>query len=489
MALGKRKDATQQPLFVVTADLPSLRPNPFYEAVNKVLAAHDFDRYVEGLCAKFYDEADVGRPGLPPGVYVRCLLVGYFEGLDSERGIAWRCADSRSLGLFLGCAIDERTPDHSTISRTRRLIDLETHQEVFAHVLKILAEQGLIDGKTIGVDGTTLEANAALRSIVRRDTGQGYQEFLAELAKASGIETPTREGLARLDRDRKNKGSNDDWHNPHDPDAKITRMKDGTTHLAHKAEHAVDMGEGGHGAILAVNLCDAVAGDTRTLCDTVNEASANLRTIVDDERVSDRISDQWAGEVVADKGYHGNGTMRDLREMDIRSYVSEPDRGRRSWGDTDAGLDARDATYANRRRVRGPRGRRLMRRRGELIERSFAHAYETGAMRRLHLRRRDNIAKRVLIHVAGFNLGLLMRLRYGLLKPRRLGDARDPAAGGDRGGGDGEGGGSGSTRARSTSMWHGLHALPTLIARVADRCRIIPSRGCETTGGFTVQAA
>jgi transposase len=402
--------------------------------VNKVLAAHHFDPFVEKLCASFYCD-NVGRPGLAPGIYFRCLLVGYFEGLDSERGIAWRCADSKSLGLFLGYAIDEQTPDHSTISRTRRLIDIKTHQEVFAYVLKILANHDLIEGKTIGVDSTTLEANAALRSIVRRDNGQGYQEFLTELAKQSGIETPTREDLAKLDRKRKNKGSNDDWQNPHDPDAKITKMKDGTTHLAHKAEHAVDMGEGGHGAILAVNVCDAVVGDTKTLCETINQASANLRAIKDDDRVSDRISDAWASEAVADKGYHSNDTLVDLREMELRTYISEPDRGRRNWKATNSSneeeackaIDARDATYANRRRLKGERGRALMRKRGELLERSFAHNYETGAMRRLHLRKRENIAKRVLIHTAGFNLGLLMRVKYGLLKPRRLSDAADCA--------------------------------------------------------------
>lgn len=422
MALGKRKDVSQ-PLFISTVDLPGVRPNPFYDAVNKVLSAHQFDPFVEKLCAKFYRD-NVGRPGLAPGVYFRCLLVGYFEGLDSERGIAWRCADSKSLGLFLGYPLDESTPDHSTISRTRRLIDIETHQEVFGYVLKILANHELIEGKTIGVDSTTLEANAALRSIVRRDNGQGYQDFLTDLARQSGVETPTRQDLAKLDRKRKNKGSNDDWQNPHDPDAKITKMKDGTTHLAHKAEHAVDMDSG---VILAVNVCDAAAGDTRTICDTINQASENLRVIADDERVSGKISDSWASEVVADKGYHSNDTMLDLGEMQLRSYISEPDRGRRNWMDKEDGLDARDATYANRRRIKGDRGKGLMRRRGELLERSFAHNYETGAMRRLHLRHRENIAKRVLIHTAGFNLGLLMRVRYGLIKPRRLSDAADRA--------------------------------------------------------------
>ena len=428
MALGKRKEVAQ-PLFISTVDLPGVKPNPFYDTVNKVLSAHQFDPFVEKLCVKFYCR-DVGRPGLAPGIYFRCLLVGYFEGLDSERGIAWRCSDSKSLGLFLGYAIDQQTPDHSTISRTRRLIDIETHQEVFGYVLKILANHELIDGKTMGVDSTTLEANAALRSIVRRDNGQGYQEFLTDLARQSGIETPTREDLAKLDRKRKNKGSNDDWQNPHDPDAKITKMKDGTTHLAHKAEHAVDMGENGHGAILAVNVCDAVVGDTKTLCDTINQASENLRAIKDDERVSEKISDAWASEVVADKGYHSNDTMRDTRAMQLRSYISEPDRGRRDWSDITSenaddaikALDARDATYGNRRRIKGERGKGLMCKRGELIERSFAHSYDTGAMRRLHLKHRENIAKRVLIHVAGFNLGLLMRVKYGLIKPRRLSD-------------------------------------------------------------------
>lgn len=415
MALGRRKPV-QQPLFVTTAAL-NVRANPFYEAVNKVLDAHHFDTFAEGLCARFYDDGEQGgRPGLAPGIYFRCLMVGYFEGIDSERGIDWRCNDSNSLKLFLGVALDRPAPDHSTISRTRRLIDLETHQAVFQEILKVLANHGLVDGKTVGVDGTTLEANAALRSIVRRDTNEGYQEFLTKLAKASGIETPTREDLAKLDKQRKNKASNDDWQNPRDPDAKITKMKDGTTHLAHKAEHAVDLGDDAHGAILAVNVCDAVAGDTATLTDTLVQATANLRAVSDDQRVSDRIDEDFVGEAVLDKGYHSRQTLLDLEEMNIRSYASEPARrGRQDW---DGQLDARDAVYANRRRIKGERGKRLLRSRGEKLERTFAHCYETGGMRRVHLRGRDNVAKRALIHAAGFNLGLLMRVSYGMRKPR-----------------------------------------------------------------------
>jgi transposase len=416
MALGKR-NPVQQPLFVTTAGL-NVRPHPFYDAVNKVLDAHHFDAFAEDRCAKFYDDGDRGgRPGLAPGVYFRCLLVGYFEGIDSERGIDWRCGDSLSLKAFLGLAIDQPAPDHSTISRTRRLIDLETHGEVFREILKVLANHGLVEGKTVGVDSTTLEANAAMRSIVRRDTGEGYQDFLTRLAKESGIETPTRDDLAKLDRKRKNKASNDDWQNPGDPDAKVTKMKDGTTHLAHKAEHAVDLGEGGHGAILAVRVCDAAAGDTATLTDTIVATTENLRAVSDDARVADRISEDFVSETVLDKGYHSKQTLLDLDEMDVRSYASEPDRGRQTW---DQQGDAKGAVYANRRRVKGERGKRLLRSRGEKLERTFAHCYETGAMRRLHLRGRDNIAKRVLIHAAAFNVGLLMRVTYGLAKPRSL---------------------------------------------------------------------
>ena len=288
-------------------------------------------------------------------------------------------------------------------------------QEVFQFILKVLANHDLIDGKTLGIDSTTLEANAALRSIVRRDTGESYQQFLTKLAKESGIETPTREDLAKLDKKRKNKASNDDWQNPSDPDAKITKMKDGATHLAHKAEHAVDLG--GDGAILAVNICDAAAGDTNTLANTIVSASENLAAVKDDDRVADKVRDDFAAEAVLDKGYHSKKTMLDLQEMDVRSYASEPDRGRQDW-DGEFGLDARDAVYANRRRINGERGKKLLRSRGEKLERTFAHCYETGGMRRLYLRGRDNIAKRVLIHAAGFNVGLLMRVKYGLGKPR-----------------------------------------------------------------------
>ncbi len=306
--------------------------------------------------------------------------------------------------------MDAAPPDHSTISRTRRLIALETHRAVFTWVLQCLSTVGLVKGKTIGIDATTLEANAALRSIVRRDTGDSYEEFLTTLAKASGIGTPTRADLARIDRKRKKKGSNDDWMHPHDPDAKITKMKDGRTHLAHKAEHAVDLDTG---AIVGVTVQGADEGDTTTIQETLPEAAEQLEAVaaVTDAAVT------VIEEVVADKGYHSRTMVHDLETLAIRTYISEPDRGPQSWIDQEA---ERDAVYANRRRIRGHRGKRLLRQRGELLERPCAHLYETGGFRRVHVRGHENVLKRLLVHAGALNLGLWMRTLFGIGTPRGL---------------------------------------------------------------------
>ena len=277
MAMGKRKRDRQPTMWVATTDLPTAASHPFYARLNQLLRERGFDDFAEAQCAEFYADA-IGRPGLAPGIYFRLLLIGYFEGLDSERGIAWRAADSFALRDFLGFCLDKTPPDHSTISRTRRLIALETHRSVFTWILQVLATADLVKGKTIGIDATTLEANAALRSIVRRDSGETYQDFLTRLAQASGIETPTRADLARLDRKRPKKGRNKDWRHPHDPDARITKMKDGRTHLAHKAEHAVDMETG---AIVGVTVQGADQGDTTTIAETVTAAAEELEAVAE----------------------------------------------------------------------------------------------------------------------------------------------------------------------------------------------------------------
>ena len=280
---------------------------------------------------------------------------------------------------------------------------MEAHGAVFAFVLERLKESGLLSGRTLGVDSTTLEANAAMRSIVRRDDGTEYGEFLEQLAAASGIETPTRQDLAKLDRKRPNKGSNKDWEHPDDPEARITKMKDGRTRLAHKLEHAVDMESG---AVVATTVQTMDGGDTASLAVTLDEAERRLAEV--------GVESQ---EVVADKGYHSNRTMTGLKERGKRSYVSEPDRGRRKWKGK---RDAQKAVYANRRRIRGDRGKRLLRRRGEKVERAFAHMLGTGGMRRVHVRGQEEIRKRMLVQAAAFNLGLLMRRRCGFGTPRTL---------------------------------------------------------------------
>ncbi len=363
--MGRKRKRPQDTMWVATSDLPKSPGHPFYQRLNQVLAANSFDAFVEAACRRFYAPT-LGRPSLPPGRYFRVMLLGYFEGMGSERAMAWRAADSLAIRSFLGLELDEAGPDHSTISRTRRLIDVETHQRVFAWVLERLAKGGLLVGKTIGIDATTLEANAAMRSIVRRDT---------------------------------------------DPDAKITKMKDGRTHLAHKAEHAVDVETG---AIVAVTVQGADEGDTSTIGKTLEEAEAQFEAVMEK---TDEVDADGLSEVVADKGYHSDRTLVELEDQGLRSYLSEPDRGRRKWKDD---LDAQQAVYANRRRIRGERGKRLHRMRGELIERLFAHLYETGGMRRTHLRGHPNILKRLLIHAAGFNLGLVMRTSIGVGTPRGL---------------------------------------------------------------------
>jgi transposase len=412
MSMGNRSGGQQETLWIETSSLPKTSGHPFYEKLNGLLAQHGFDTMAEIACAEFY-AAGVGRPSTPPGVYFRMLFIGFFEGIDSERGIAWRTADSIALRSFLGYSLSEKTPDHSNLSRTRNRIDLDTHNAVFNWVLTVLAKEGLLKGKTLGVDATTLEANAALRSIVRRDGGASYDEFLDGLATASGIETPTREDRSKLDKNRKGKGSNKDWTSPNDPDARITKMKDGRTHLAHKAEHAVDMETG---AIAAVTLQGADLGDTTTVHETIATARKSLGKVAEDESARKKMKPLREG--VCDKGYHGGACLVKLQEEHhLRTYVSEPNRGRRKWKNKQ---DQQVAVYANRNHIRGTRGKALMRKRGELVERSFAHVYDSGGMRRTHLCGHENILKRLLIHTAGFNLSLLFRRDWGIGKPRRL---------------------------------------------------------------------
>lgn len=402
MALGKKK-ARQEELFVASAELRKGPGHPFYAKLNEVFAEAGFDSRVETLCAPHYREG--GRPGIPPGVYFRMVFVGYFEGIDSQRGIAWRCADSLGLRSFLGFGVTEATPVHASMSVIRQRLPEVVFDEVFRFVLGLLEKNRLLRGKTLGIDATTLEANAAMKSIVRKDSGEGWKDYLRKLAKAEGIEEPTDAGLRRMDRSRQDKKvSNEHWESPADPDARIARMKDGTTHLAYKAEHAVDLETG---AIVAATVTQADRGDGPTGAETLIVAQANLVQMGSQAAVK---------ELVADKGYHDNRLLAQCAAWQVRTYIPERKQQHRRWTDKPEVYEA--AFRANRRRVCGEKGKRLQRRRSEECERSFAHVCATGGGRRSWLRGTVNVAKIHLLRCAAHNLALLLRKTFGLAKPR-----------------------------------------------------------------------
>lgn len=415
--MGTRKKRERQESLWYGSELPTAPGHPFYSRLNGVLEKADFDRFCEKSCAGFY-HAKLGRPSLAPGLYFRIMMIGFFEGIDSERGIAWRLADSLTLRQFLSIGLDEQTPDHVTISRTRRLISPETHQRIFTWALERLAQSGLIKGKTIGVDSTTLEANAAMKSIVRRDSGESYNEYLKRVATAEGTETTDAASLRRMDRKRKKKTSNEDWASPSDGEAEITKLKDGRTALAYKAENAVDMETG---AIVAVTTHGGAAADTATVEETVLEAAVAVAGLVAETTPAGNypVHPDGVEEVVADKGYHSNDVAVALRDLKRRTYIAEPERGVRNWNGKAA---EKEAVYANRRRVRGERGKRLQRGRGEKIERNFAHQFDTGGMDRLWVRGLENVHKKLLIQAAACNLALLMRSLYTAGKPKAAHD-------------------------------------------------------------------
>jgi IS5 family transposase len=406
MALGKRKNE-QQGLWIATTELPKSPGHPFYQKLNDVLAEAQFDRWIEKRCEPFY-AAKIGRPSIPPGVYFRMILVGYFEGIASQRGIAWRCGDSRSLAAFLGIPADKETPDHSSMTRVHQRLPLEVHEEMFVFVLKIAAEKKLLHGKTAAVDSTTLEANAAMKSIERKDSGEDYQAYLKRLAEEAGIENPTDEDLRRFDKKRTGKKlSNEEWESTTDPDSRIAKMKDGTTHLAYKAEHVVDLGSD---FVLSATITPANHSDAETMVDSVMQAHLNLEAAGCETKIE---------EVAADKGYHKLSTLELADDLGFRTYIPEPKRPHRyRWAGKAAGQ--KEALYANRRRMRGARGKRLQRQRSEQVERTFAHVCETGGGRRALLRGQEKVSKRYLIQVAARNLGLLMRKLCGIGTARSL---------------------------------------------------------------------
>ncbi len=409
----RRDGEVQADLIVSWADVPRSPGHAFYDKLQKLLVAAGFDCFVEESCKAYYAPR-MGAPSVPPGRYFRMLLIGYFEGIHSERGIVWRCSDSLSLREFLRLTNREKVPDHSWMSKTRSRLPHEVHDKIFGWVLALVAGHDLVKGERIGVDGSTMEANAALRTIVRRDSGETYREMLTRMAQESGIATPTADDLVRLDRKRTGKKlSNADWESATDPDAKVVRMKNGSTRLGYKPEHAVDLDTG---IIVAAPIHLADQGDTNTLDPTLKAAVQNLTGI----GLAPTSAEPC--DLVADKGYHSRDVLKKLDGDVWKSRISEPKpaNGILRWHGDGA---AQKAVYANRSRLKSAVGRTAMRKRGEMVERSFAHVLDRGGMRRAWLRGRENLHKRYLIHVAGFNLGVLMRALFGCGTPREAAGA------------------------------------------------------------------
>jgi transposase len=413
MAMGKRDTEQQQDLFVTHDKLPRSPGHVFYDKLNGVLRDGGFDAHIEAVCEPFYAKGK-GRPSVPPGVYFRMLLVGYFEGINSQRGIAWRCSDSLSLRKFLGVPLGEDSPDHSSLSYIRNRLPLEVHQDVFVWILALAHEKNLLKGKTVAVDSTTLEANAAMKSIIRRETGEDWNAYLTRLMREEGLlegrdDPPSRDELRRFDKSRENKRvSNDEWMSKTDADSRIMKMKDGTTHLAYKAEHVVDLDTE---IIIAAEIYHATEADTQTLEDSLNAAQTNQ---------SEAGSEQQITDAVADKGYHANEQLTTLHEQTpYRTYIPEPElKHQRVW--TDKPPEQKEAVYANRRRTRGERGKKLQRLRSEKTERTFAHVCETGGARRTWLIGIHKLRKRYLISAAAHNLSVLMRVLFNMGTPKGL---------------------------------------------------------------------
>ncbi len=415
MSLGNRESENQREIWLETDRLATGPGHVFYDRLNRLLRENGFDLFVEQLCQPHYQKG--GRPSIPPGVYFRMLMIGDLEGIDSQRGIAWRCEDSLALRRFLGISLSEATPDHSRLTRIRDRLPLSVHEEIFQYILFVIKEQDLLKAKTVGVDLTFLEANAAMKAIIRKETGEDWKAYLKRLMKEEGLlqegsEDPTDEERRRFDHQRatqgKKKVSNDEWISATDPSSRIIKMKDGRTHLGYQAEHVIDLESE---VILSATVYSGTDGDSQTLLASVLAAQTHLEQSGSSAEIE---------EVVADKGYHTNEQLAGAEAMDQRTYIPEPQSCYlRRW--TDKPAEQQRAVANNRRRMSRAKGTDLQRERSEKVERSFAHVCETGGARRTWLCGLTKINKRYLMVAAARNLGILMLKLFGMGKPRTLG--------------------------------------------------------------------
>jgi transposase len=396
-------------LFIPACRLVRPSCSPFYSKLNQTLDSFDFSSQVRALCSSAYSDSGRGRPGIDPAVYFKMLMIGFFENIASERGIASRCCDSIAIRAFLGYDLTQATPDHSSLSVIRRRLGQEVYHQVFILVLKALEQHGLLKGKNIGIDTSVIEANASLRNLVNRNTHEAYWEYVRRLASENGIDPGNAEAVRQFDRKRPKKMSNDEWENRFDPDAKIGRTKSGATDMIYKPEHTVDLDTG---AIVQAEILPGSQGDSKDLGLHVLEAQGNMN------EASDLPAETLTIETVtADKGYHNIEEMRQIQAEEIQTIISDPTKNRR--------LDKLSAEEAGvaleaRKSVQSDEGKALLRRRGMHIERSFAHILDAGGARRTTLRGLENLGKRLKISAAIYNLSQLMRKLFKVGTPKQL---------------------------------------------------------------------
>ena len=404
-----KKKAAQSEFWIPADQVVSSAKSGFYAKLEETLESFGFATKVRALCAPAYDKSGVGRPGIDPVVYLKMIMVGFFEDLPSERAIAARCADSMSIRAFLKYELNEKTPEHSSFTVIRQRLGLEIYERIFTLTLRALREHGLLRGKNLGIDSSVIEANASLRALVHRNTEEHYWDYVKRLAAESGIDPEDTAAVRKFDRHRPGKGSNQEWQNPHDPDAKIGRTKDGATDMIYKPEAVVDLDTG---AIVQAQVHPGDQADHKEMATRVLEAQQNIN-----EAAGEKLDTLTVNSVTSDKGYYAVKELQALQQEDIRTVIADPIDNRRL---DKLEPDEKKAVQAARRSTKSTSGKDLLRRRGMHIERSFAHILDCGGMRRTTLRGWENLNKRFKLAATIYNLSQLMRKLIGIGTPKQL---------------------------------------------------------------------
>ena len=405
----KKQKAAQPEFWVAAQQLPTSPKSTFYSKLDETLESFGFAAKVRAICVPAYKQTGTGRPGIDPVVYLKMIMVGFFEDLPSERAIAARCADSMSIRAFLNYELDEKTPDHSSFTIIRQRLGLDIYERIFTLTLHALRAHGLLRGKHLGIDSSVIEANASLRALVHRNTEEQYWDYVKRLAAENGIDPEDAVAVRKFDRHRPGKGSNQEWVNPYDPDAKIGRTKDGATDMIYKPEAVVDLDTG---AIVQAQVHPGDQADHKEMATRVLDAQQNINQAAGEERDTLTVK-----TVTSDKGYYAVNELQALQQEEIRTVIADPIANRRLHK---LEPNQKKAVAAARRSVRSKSGKDLLRRRGMHIERSFAHILDCGGIRRTTLRGWENLNKRFKLAAAFYNLSQLMRKLFGIGTPKQL---------------------------------------------------------------------